>query len=137
MINAKLKKILYVEDEEDIRTITKIALEDFGGLKLKICKNGSEAIDVAQTFSPDLLLIDVMMPLLDGPNTLAELRKISNTQNTPAIFMTARVQPKEVKEYLAMGVIKVISKPFDPMKLEKILRDAWKQFYEQKTNKQA
>jgi CheY-like chemotaxis protein len=123
---AELNKILYVEDEPDIQAVTRLALEEIGGFRLEVCSNGDEALARAVEFAPDLLLLDVMMPGMDGPTTLKALRDIPELANTPAIFMTAKVQPHEVEEYKALGAIDVIAKPFDPMTLSENLRNIWK-----------
>lgn len=127
MASTPLKKILYAEDEPDIREIVKIALEIVGGLEVKYCANGKELIEAAQHFTPDLVLLDVMMPEMDGPTTLKELRKIPNYKNVPVIFMTAKIQPSEIDNYKSMGAIDVITKPFDPMKLIDTLKNIWAQ----------
>lgn len=119
---AVINKILYVEDEYDIQTIAKIALGDIGGFTLETCSSGAEAIEKAKSFTPDLILLDVMMPNMDGPQTLQELRKIPNTASTPVIFMTAKVQAKEVEYYKSLGAVDVISKPFDPMALAETIK---------------
>jgi CheY-like chemotaxis protein len=108
--------VLYVEDDPDIRTVAEFALEgeDF---ELMICHSGQEALQRATGWTPDLLLLDVMMPGMDGPTTLRKLRELPHLATTPAIFMTAKVQPAEVAQYRAMGALGVIGKPFDPMKL--------------------
>lgn len=121
----ELKKILYVEDEPDIQAVAKIALEAVGGFELKICSGGEEALASAVEFAPDLLLLDVMMPGMDGPTILTELRKLPGLENTPAIFMTAKVQPQEVEQFKSLGAIEVIAKPFDPMALAGQVSDAW------------
>lgn len=125
MPNTTLQKILYAEDEADIRSIAEIALEDIGGFTVKYCSSGQEVIDQAETFKPDLLLLDVMMPGMDGPTTLKKLRQIPAMADVPAIFMTAKIQSKEIAEYKAIGVMNVISKPFDPMTLATIIREYW------------
>lgn len=117
-----LKRILYVEDDPDIRTVATLALEAVGGFEVKVCASGREAIEAAPGFAPDLLLIDVMMPGLDGPSTLGELRKLPGTAAVPALFMTAKVQPSEVARYREIGVLDVIPKPFDPMTLAASVR---------------
>lgn len=122
---SELSKILYVEDEPDIQAVTKLALEEIGGFTLEVCGNGDEALAKAVEFAPDLLLLDVMMPGMDGPTTLKALREIPELSATPAIFMTAKVQPHEVEEYKALGAIDVIAKPFDPMTLSDNLRNIW------------
>jgi len=118
-------KILYAEDEEDIRAIAKIALEEIGGFTVKYCQNGNETLQAIDEFQPDLLLLDVMMPGMDGPATLKKLREKPKYKNIPAIFMTAKIQPNELMQYQEMNVLDVIAKPFDPMKLSEIIRSAW------------
>ncbi|MBD3669575.1 MAG: response regulator [Gammaproteobacteria bacterium] len=125
---SELSKILYVEDEPDIQAVTKLALEEIGDFTLEVCSNGDEALEKAVSFAPDLLLLDVMMPGMDGPTTLKALREINEIASTPAIFMTAKVQPHEVEEYKALGAIDVIAKPFDPMTLSDNLRDIWNRY---------
>lgn len=124
-MRTTLKKILYVEDEPDIRTIAQIALQDIGQFEVITCSSGKEALEQAEEFCPDLLLLDVMMPDMDGPTTLKELRKKSSLATTPVIFMTAKAQTNEIKEYLALGVLDVIIKPFDPMLLAQTLQECW------------
>lgn len=114
---SELKRILYIEDEPDIQAIAKIALESLGGFEIKICSSGEEAIANAVSFMPDLLLMDVMMPGLNGPDTYSILREMPALIDIPAIFMTAKVQTSEVDEYKKIGALGVIAKPFDPMTL--------------------
>src|SRR5688572_18607295 len=95
----ELKNIIYAEDEEDIRAIAQIALEDLGSFSVKYCTNGHDVLGAVKEFSPDLFLLDVMMPEMDGPSALKELRKIPEFANTPVIFMTAKIQPNEIAEY--------------------------------------
>lgn len=120
-----LNRILYVEDEPDIQAVAKIALETVGGFELKICSTGQEAIAAGPDFAPDLLLLDVMMPGMDGPTALAELRRLPGLGEIPAIFMTAKVQPQEIEHFKSLGAMEVIAKPFDPMALAEMLRKAW------------
>ena len=126
---SELSRILYVEDEPDIQAVTKLALEEIGGFTLEVCGNGDEALAKGVAFAPDLLLLDVMMPGMDGPTTLKALREIPELANVPAIFMTAKVQPHEVEEYKDLGAIDVIAKPFDPMTLSENLRDIWNRYH--------
>ena len=121
-----LSRILYVEDDPDIRTIATMALEMAAGLQLQACASGPEALAAAEAFGPDLLLLDVMMPGMDGPTTLARLRELPATARTPVIFMTAKVQPAEVQHYLQLGALGVINKPFDPMGLAAQVQELWK-----------
>jgi DNA-binding response OmpR family regulator len=111
------KRILYVEDEADIRAIAEIALEVVGGFTVTSCASGREAVAVAGHVQPDLLLLDMMMPGMDGLTTLQALRALPATAGTPAIFMTAKVQAAEIVNYRAAGALDVICKPFDPMTL--------------------
>ena len=124
---AELKRILYVEDEPDIRAIASIALETVGGFNLKACSSGEEALASAASFLPDLLLLDVMMPNMDGPRTLKALKQLPEIVNTPVIFMTAKVQSSEVAEYKSLGALDVIAKPFDPMTLAEQIKNIWRQ----------
>ncbi len=125
MSHEDINRILYVEDEPDIQAVAKLALEQVGRFTLEVCSSGQEALDRAEKFSPQLMLLDVMMPEMDGPTTLSKLRDISGLQDTPAIFMTARVQPHEIQEYISMGAVDVIAKPFDPMTLSSQIREIW------------
>ena len=115
-------RILYVEDEPDIRAIAQMALEAVGGFTVIACASGSEALAVAPGAAVDLLLLDVMMPGMDGPSALQALRQLPATAGTPVIFMTAKVQPAEVAQYKALGALDVIAKPFDPMELPAQIR---------------
>jgi two-component system OmpR family response regulator len=120
-----LKTILYVEDEPDIRTVAKMALEAVGGFTVRACSSGQEAVDTSAAAGADLILLDVMMPGLDGPSTLKALRELPATAATPVIFMTAKVQPVEVAHYKSLGALDVIAKPFDPMQISAEIRRIW------------
>jgi CheY-like chemotaxis protein len=117
-----LDRILYVEDDSDIQAVATLALQAVGGFQLRVCSSGREAIEAAPDFSPDLILLDVMMPGMDGPATLKALRTLPGTAQTPVVFMTAKVQPSEVAQYKEMGALDVIAKPFDPMTLADAVR---------------
>ncbi|MFY9261625.1 MAG: response regulator [Gallionella sp.] len=120
-----LTRILYVEDEPDIQMIARLALETLGGFTLEVCSSGREALEKITAFQPQLILLDVMMPGMDGPTTLGELRKLPAFADTPTIFMTAKVQPSEITGYKAIGAIDVIPKPFDPMMLSNQVLEIW------------
>ena len=122
---AELKRILYVEDEPDIQAVAKLALEAIGGFEVKICSSGKEALESAVAYSPDLILLDAMMPGMDGPATLNALRGLPELAHTPVIFMTAKVQPQEIMEYKKLGALDVIPKPFDPMTLADNVKKIW------------
>ncbi|MDH5518215.1 MAG: response regulator [Gammaproteobacteria bacterium] len=125
---TELARILYVEDQPDIRAVTKVALEKIGGFELQICSGGEEALASAEAFNPQLFLLDVMMPGMDGIETLAALQQLPGMKEVPVIFMTAKVQTNEVAEYMALGAIDVIYKPFDPMAISEQIKSAWQQF---------
>lgn len=114
-------KLLYVEDEADIREIAEFALED-EGFDINFCESGEQALEQAADFQPEAILLDVMMPGMDGPTTLQNLRTIPGLQTTPVIFLTAKVQPNEIQDFIALGAIDVIPKPFDPMTLSEQIR---------------
>lgn len=114
-------KLLYVEDEADIREIAEFALED-EGFDINFCESGEQALEQAADFQPEAILLDVMMPGMDGPTTLQNLRTVPGLQTTPVIFLTAKVQPNEIQDFIALGAIDVIPKPFDPMTLGEQIR---------------
>jgi two-component system, OmpR family, response regulator len=124
-MGRELKRILYVEDESDIRTVTAMALEAVGGFIVVSCDSGKEALAMAPAANADLILLDVMMPGMDGLATLSALRGLSQTAATPVIFMTAKVQTSEIQHYLHLGAIGVIAKPFDPMTLSAQIGEIW------------
>lgn len=127
---ARLQRILLVEDEPDIQEIARLALEAIGGFTVGICSSGTEALEQMTTFQPDLILLDVMMPGLNGPDTLRALREQPATAHIPTIFMTARVQPRELVHYRDLGVLDVIAKPFDPMTLSAAITEIWSRHHE-------
>ena len=120
-----IKKILYVEDEPDIQKVAKLALEHVGGFEVLVCSSGPEAIENGPGFEPDMILLDVMMPGMDGPATLEALRKIESLKEVPAVFLTAKVLPTEIQRYKELGALDVIAKPFDPMGLSEQVRAVW------------
>ena len=126
--NPEISRVLYVEDDPDIRAIAEIALQELGGFEAALCESGAVALETAPSFEPELILLDVMMPGMDGPTTLKALRKLDGMAEVPVIFMTARLQESEILEYRELGALGVIPKPFDPMTLSdqiaKILQDA-------------
>jgi two-component system, OmpR family, response regulator len=85
--------------------------------KFIFCSSGERALNQAASFQPELILLDVMMRVMDGPETLKGLRELPGLESTPVAFLTAKVQPSEIEEFMAMGALEVIAKPFDPMTL--------------------
>jgi two-component system, OmpR family, response regulator len=120
-----LKKILYAEDDESLHKIAKVIIERIGGYELHICSDGQEAVEAVRDFRPDLIILDVMMPRMDGITAYGEMQAIPEARNVPVVFMTARIQPNEVAAYRQLGVTKVIAKPFDPIALPEILEEIW------------
>jgi len=110
-------RVLHVDDEPDIRELVEISLSLDPGLSVKSCCSGNDALSAAIDWSPDLILMDVMMPVMDGPQTLGHLREHAKTAETPVVFMTARAQARELAHFLTLGAAGVIPKPFDPMTL--------------------
>jgi len=121
----KLMRILYIEDEPDIQEVARLALEMVGGFTVEVCSSGADALEKAPLFKPQLILSDVMMPGMDGATTLKKLRELAQTEKTPAIFMTAKVQQGEIEQYREMGAVDVIAKPFDPMTLASKVEEIW------------
>lgn len=122
---AELKRILHVEDDRSIQAVARLALETLGGFEVLSCLSGQEALDQVQGFNPDFILLDVMMPGMDGPETLSKLRELVDIEQIPVAFMTAKVQPPEIEQYRQLGAREVIVKPFDPMTLAAQVRDIW------------
>jgi two-component system, OmpR family, response regulator len=125
MEQSALSRILFVEDDPDIQVVATLALESLGGFRVLACSSGTEALSRFAELAPDLVLLDVMMPGMDGPATLEALRQLPGGSTTPVVFMTARVQAHEVSRYKALGAVEVISKPFDPMRLAEMVREIW------------
>ncbi|RAZ92921.1 hypothetical protein DPM33_03445 [Mesorhizobium hawassense] len=115
-------RILYVDDEDDIREIAQMSLELDPGFEVRSSASGIEALTAAAAWQPNLILLDVMMPDMDGPETLKRLGEAPATASIPVVFITARTQTHEVERYLAMGAVGVIAKPFDPMALASEVR---------------
>ena len=125
---TSLTRILHVEDEPDIQEIARLALEAIGGFVVETCASGREALEKAPIFRPDLILLDVMMPGMDGPTTLRELQKIPGMTDTPIVFMTAKAQPQEIEKFKEIGATDVVSKPFDPATLSDEVRKIWERY---------
>lgn len=121
----ELKHILCIDDEADILEVTKMCLEVVGGYNVTTLNSTADIISKVSSVKPDLILLDVMMPEIDGPSLLTQLRSSQEFKNIPVIFMTARIQKKEVDEYLKHGAYGVISKPFEPMQLASQIQEIW------------
>jgi CheY-like chemotaxis protein len=115
-------RVLHVDDEPDIREVVELSLGLDPEFTVRSCPSGSDAIAAAAEWSPDLILLDVMMPGMDGPTTLSHLKASPKTSSIPVIFMTARAQQRELEQFRALGANGVIPKPFDPLTLAASVR---------------
>lgn len=111
------KRILIVDDESDIREVAQMSLEMVSGWQVLTAESGDEGIAKARQEKPDAILLDAMMPGIDGPTTFQKLQADSSTKQIPVIMFTAKVQPADRKRYADLGVKDIIAKPFDPVKL--------------------
>ena len=125
MSTRDLQSVLYVDDDADICCVVQATLRLVPGLQVETADSGERAIDLAHELRPDLVLMDVMMPGLDGPSTLKRMRESMLLKDIPVAFMTAKVLPTEISQFLQMGAIGVIVKPFDPLRLYGELFALW------------
>ena len=129
METPPLRRILFVDDDRDIQLVVTMALEAVGGFSVAACSSGVEALERFPEIDPDLVLLDVMMPGMDGLETLESLRKLPNGATVPVLFMTARVQTSEMAAYRELGVVDVIAKPFNPMTLVDSILATWRRVH--------
>ncbi|NEP00930.1 MAG: response regulator [Symploca sp. SIO2E9] len=113
----RVKRILIIDDEEDIREVAQIALEVVGGWEVLTASSGSEGIAIAKVQQPDAILLDVMMPEMDGIATFQNLQTNPATDKIPVIFLTAKVQSADQRRFATLGVTATIAKPFKTMTL--------------------
>ncbi|HEY9791828.1 MAG TPA: response regulator [Candidatus Obscuribacterales bacterium] len=113
----KIKRILVVDDDPAIRKVAEISLSRVGKWEVLAADSGTQALEVVCQYKPDVILLDVMMPGMDGTTTFRKLQEQSGVEDTPVIFLTAKVQKHEVQHYCELGAVGVITKPFDPLKL--------------------
>lgn len=125
MKRSELKTILYVDDEPDIREVVQMSLSLVEGLDVQTCESGERALQLLPQLNPDLVLLDVMMPGMDGPSTLQKMRTVPGLEKIPVVFMTAKAMPQEVARFRELGAASVIPKPFDPIQLGKQVIAIW------------
>ncbi|MEL7059972.1 MAG: response regulator [Acidobacteriota bacterium] len=120
-----LRRVLLVEDEHDIQTVARLALEDIGGFELHVCASSEAALDEAPAFAPQLVLLDDMLPGMSGRDAMRAFAGSEPLADVPVVFLTARAQHDEVAEYRRLGALGVITKPFDPMTLAQQVEALW------------
>lgn len=121
----ELNRILHVDDEPDIREIVRLSLEMVGGFEILQVASGHEALEKIEAFAPDMVILDVMMPGLDGEQTFTQMRQIEGFSTTPIVFMTARASGSDSETLHRLGATDVLVKPFDPMALPDQIREIW------------
>jgi two-component system OmpR family response regulator len=125
MDRTQLRTLLYVDDEPDIREIVEMALGLVDNLVIRTCASGEQALWIIPSLRPDLVLLDVMMPAMDGPTALSRMRANAVLAAIPVVFVTAKAMPHEVAHFRELGAAGVIAKPFDPMKLGQEVVKIW------------
>ncbi len=125
MEERRLARILVVEDDVEMRVMVRESLEGAGGITVKACASGRQALRAAPGFRPDLILLDAVMPRMDGPATLRALRERPETAAVPVIFLTARSGGADADRFTGLGAIGVIAKPFNPALLAGAVRRFW------------
>ncbi|MEX1074362.1 MAG: response regulator [Burkholderiales bacterium] len=126
MPGRPLQRICYVEDDDDIQRIARLALERVGKMEVSIIGDPTLALDGILAFKPDLVLLDWMMPVMDGPTLFKRMRETEGLRDMPVVFITAKASPRELDELRAMGAAGVLSKPFSPKDLPDQLRAIWR-----------
>lgn len=109
--------------------VANLALTRIGKFTVRLCDNGAVAVAAAKDFRPDLIMLDVMMPGMDGPATLRALQTDPETSSIPVIFLTAKAQPRDVEIFRALGVVDVIAKPFEPAGLAQSINMVWRRLH--------
>jgi CheY-like chemotaxis protein len=118
------KCILIIDDESDIREVAQVSLEMIGGWQVLTSESGQDGLEKAKADQPDAILLDVMLPDMDGPTTLQNLQADPATSHIPVVFLTAKIQPSDRNRFANLGVVAVIAKPFDPINLASQVAEA-------------
>lgn len=125
-----LQRILHIEDVPSIQIVTRIALEKIGGFQVLSCASAQAALAEVRAFAPDLILLDVMLPQMDGIELLRQLDGLVDLQQTPVVLLTGHLEPARRAELEQLGVREVLPKPFDPLQLTAQLRAIWEAEHE-------
>jgi two-component system, OmpR family, response regulator len=126
MPERPLNRVCYVEDDEDIQRIVRMSLERVGKMTVEVVGDPTMAIDAMNAFKPDLVMLDWMMPKMDGPTLFRQMQARPDTQKLPVVFITAKAAQRDLDELMKMGAVATISKPFAPKDLPDQLREIWK-----------
>ena len=125
MPSRPLKRICYVEDDEDIQRIVRMSLERVGKMTVALVTDPTQALATIAEFRPDLVMLDWMMPVMDGPTLFRQMKLRPETAALPVVFITARASPRDLEELKALGAAGTISKPFSPKDLPEQLKAIW------------
>ncbi|MGQ0655974.1 MAG: response regulator [Betaproteobacteria bacterium] len=125
MPERALNRICYVEDDEDIQRIVRMSLERVGKMTVEVVSDSTRAVETIAAFKPDLVMLDWMMPVMDGPAVFRALREREETKGLPVVFITAKASQRELDELIALGAAGTVSKPFSPKDLPDQLRAIW------------
>jgi two-component system, OmpR family, response regulator len=125
MPQRPLERICYVEDDEDIQRIVRMSLERVGKMTVEIVTDPLQAIPTMTAFKPDLVMLDWMMPVMDGPTLFREMKTRPEVAGLPVVFITAKAAQRDLEELMALGAVATISKPFSPKDLPEQLRAIW------------
>ena len=125
MPDRPLQRILYVEDDEDIQRIVRMSLERVGKMTVQVVTDSTQAVETMASFKPDLVMLDWMMPVMDGPAVFRKMKEQPETAALPVVFITAKASQRELDELLALGALGTVSKPFSPKDLPDQLRALW------------
>jgi len=126
MPETALQRVCYVEDDEDIQKIVRMALERIGKINVQVISDPMVAIDSIKAFKPELVMLDWMMPGMDGPTLYRKMKEVPEVRDLPVVFITAKASQKELDELRSLGAAGTISKPFSPKDLPEQLRAIWK-----------
>jgi CheY-like chemotaxis protein len=123
-VGTGIRRVLVIDDDPSIREVAALALSAFGGHEVTTAVDGAEGIKLARRVHPDAILLDVMMPSVDGPTVLARMRAVDVLRDVPVVFLTAKVGAQDMSRLDGLGAVAVIPKPFNPVTLARQLADA-------------